>query len=140
MSDKQRCTFMLHILSKLRNFNMLKTTPLWSMIFILQTDTSFNFSRLLLMLFCVGNFSVVGSCFQPALHLHYTGVVTTACVFMWVHYKTRNWNRNIFRNSTSYRTSILMAFRRTNSSVYPNPGGAVIDVTFEPNTVTNINK
>ena len=33
-----------------------------------------------------------------------------------------------------------MAFRRTNSSVYPNPGGAVIDVTFEPNTVTNINK
>ena len=52
---------MLHILSKLRNFNMLKTTPLWSMIFILQTDTSFNFSRLLLMLFCVGNFSVVGS-------------------------------------------------------------------------------
>ena len=40
---------------------MLKTTPLWSMIFILQTDTSFNFSRLLLMLFCVGNFSVVGS-------------------------------------------------------------------------------
>ena len=38
------------------------------------------------------------------------------------------------------RKPLLMAFRRTNSSVYPNPGGAVIDVTFEPNTVTNINK
>ena len=55
---------------------MLKTTPLWSMIFILQTDTSFNFSRLLLMLFCVGNFSVVGSCFQPALHLLCLLVIT----------------------------------------------------------------
>ena len=39
-----------------------------------------------------------------------------------------------------FTCDVLMAFRRTNSSVYPNPGGAVIDVTFNPNTVTNVNK
>ena len=44
------------------------------------------------------------------------------------------------RTHLSCNNRTAMAFRRTNSSVYPNPGGAVIDVTFNPNTVTNVNK